>query len=504
MGKKMAERPSGSDPPGDSRITPPGEDMGPAGDTKIPPPDVSSLPQKELHVTDGANIKETIKNESQEVEDRGPAGDTKIPPPDVSSSSHEGQTTTVDGQTDDGQAVDRQTEGGQAVDGQTEGGQAVGGQAVGGQTEGGQTEGGQTEGGQTEGGQAAGGQAVDGQTDIINHDTSLCTTPKKEDVTPEDVRRDSEHHEASALQNSEQETTSPRQKASPREGKTEDREKEIENIGFNMQETPEAIATKKINNQIGTYFVAAVLIGLIAYLWLRSPPPEFSPQKNDAAVRFLNHIEKVETEFPNQRAELWKRSRIHLKRHLVTAQPTEPVSLILTAGFRAEKTLQCLARGMASAFSSTFNTSVLHINGSSKASHASDQVKLDIDRELQGAFEGGIPVAVIHRFEELPPGSTLIFYRYCDHENAAYKDTFLIFTVLLAEEEEIPAQIGLNAVEEMVDDHLQKKFLSHEHPVSYDVMDLDKYGGLWSRISHLILPVAAEERIEREGCRAHA
>uniref|UniRef100_A0A3B4ZX55 Torsin-1A-interacting protein 1/2 AAA+ activator domain-containing protein n=1 Tax=Stegastes partitus TaxID=144197 RepID=A0A3B4ZX55_9TELE len=249
-------------------------------------------------------------------------------------------------------------------------------------------------------------------------------------------------------------------------------------------------------------FVAVIVVALVAVSVQYLLQPESPPQKSDVRQIdiFLKQMEEVKTKFPNQRAEVWNRSRIHLKRHLQTAQPTEPVSLILTAGLRAERTLHCLARGLASAFSSALNASVLHIDGASKASEDSDQVKLDIDSKLQGAFEGDKPVAVIHRFEELPPGSTLIFYRYCDHENAAYKKTFLIFTVLLGEEQEIPAEIRLSAVEEMVDDHLQKKFLSHGHPVSFDRMDLDKYGGLWSRISHLILPVAAEDRMEHEGC----
>ncbi|XP_047231096.1 torsin-1A-interacting protein 2-like isoform X2 [Girardinichthys multiradiatus] len=250
-------------------------------------------------------------------------------------------------------------------------------------------------------------------------------------------------------------------------------------------------------------FMAVVVVVLVAILtqhFLQSKSP---PQKNDLrqVEVFLKRMEEVKTRFPNQRAELWSRSEIHLKRHLQTSQPAEPVSLILTSGFKAEKTMRCLARDVASAFSTALNASVLHIDGASKAGQDSDQVKLDIDRNLEGAFQGDKPVAVIHRLEELPPGSTLIFYRYCDHENAAYKKTFLIFTVLLGDEEEIQDKIRLSVVEEMVDDHLQKRFLSHSHPVSFDRMDLNKYGGLWSRISHLILPVAAEERIEHEGCK---
>lgn len=244
--------------------------------------------------------------------------------------------------------------------------------------------------------------------------------------------------------------------------------------------------------------MTVVLVAILARHLITETPPQIDDiQQVDI---FLKQLEKVKTQFPNQRVDLWKRSRIHLQRHLQTAQPTEPVSLILTAGLRAERTLHCLARGLASAFSFALNASVLHIDGTSIASQDSDQVKLDIDNELQRAFEGDKPVAVIHRFEELPPGSTLIFYRYCDHENAAFKKTFLIFTVLLGEEEAIPAKIRLSVVEEMVDDHLQKKFLTHNHPISFDKMDLDKYGGLWSRISHLILPVTSEDKFESEGC----
>lgn len=278
----------------------------------------------------------------------------------------------------------------------------------------------------------------------------------------------------------------------------DDQEKDVEIIGPTIQDIPEPT----VPGGSRRYLVAVSIVVFVAILVQHLLQPDSPPQKKDVRQIdiFLKQMEKVKTGFPNQRAELWNRSRIHLQRHLQTAQPTEPVSLILTAGLRAERTLHCLAQGLASAFSSALNASVLHIDGASKASEDSDQVKLDIDSKLQGAFEGDKPVAVIHRFEELPPGSTLIFYRYCDHENAAYKKTFLIFTVLLGEEEEVPAKIRLSAVEEMVDDYLQKKFLSHGHPVSFDKMDLDKYGGLWSRISHLILPVAAEDRIEHEGC----
>lgn len=224
-------------------------------------------------------------------------------------------------------------------------------------------------------------------------------------------------------------------------------------------------------------------------------------QKNVNVVDvFIERMEKVKSTFPNQRPELWKRSQIHISRHLKTVNPTEPVSLILTSGRAGERTLRCLSQRLAKAFSSALNSSVLDIDGRSKASQDSDQVKLDIDSELKEAFGGKKLAAVIHRFEELPPGSTLIFYRYCDHENAAYKKVFLVFTVMLDALEEVPFNESLARVEDMVHEQIKRKFVSSDKSAVFNQMDVDKLSGLWSRISHLILPVAGEEKIEQQGC----
>ena len=243
------------------------------------------------------------------------------------------------------------------------------------------------------------------------------------------------------------------------------------------------------------------MVGILAVL---ASFVQLQPQLEQKALPqvdiFLREMTLLKNRFHGQRPELWSRSRIHLARHLRTARPTEPVSLILAAGRSAERTLYCLAQGLAAAFSTAHNASVLRIDGAATAGQDSDQVKMDIDNKLQGAFGGGDrPAAVIHRFEELPPSSTLIFYRYCDHENAAYKKTFLLFTVLL-EELELVAEMRLSAVEELVDDELQRKFLSARGSVAFDRMDRDKYSGLWSRISHLILPVTRQQMVEQEGC----
>ncbi|XP_072537795.1 torsin-1A-interacting protein 1 isoform X2 [Salminus brasiliensis] len=248
---------------------------------------------------------------------------------------------------------------------------------------------------------------------------------------------------------------------------------------------------------IGATFTT--VIAVLAIWFLGAEPPPVQKTFNLVDV-FRHEMDKVQSSFPSQHKELWRRSRIHLQRHLQMSHPSEPVSLILTSGRGAEKTLGCLAQRLAAAFSTARNASALDIDGLSKTTEDSDQVKLDIDKALREAFDGGKQAVVIHRFEELPPGSTLIFYRYCDHENAAYKNVFLAFTVLLEEELEVPPNVSLGMVEEVVQDYLKEKFVSSDRTAMFNQMDVDKLSGLWSRISHLILPVSAEETVEQHGC----
>ncbi|KAJ8376118.1 hypothetical protein SKAU_G00066980 [Synaphobranchus kaupii] len=269
----------------------------------------------------------------------------------------------------------------------------------------------------------------------------------------------------------------------------------------NLQEKQDDSRPEDLSKILPTIIGVLVIAVFIGVFYFNGSSAQPEPREEPSSVDiFRREFDRMKSSFPSQRAELWKRSKIHLEKHLQTAEPTEPVSMILTSGRGAERTLRCLANRMAAAFSTALGASVLHIEGADMAALESDQVKLDIDEKLRGAFEGDRRAAVIHRFEELPPGSTLIFYRYCDHENAAYKGAFLTFTVLL-EEDEVKSHLSLGAVEEIVQDHIQDKFLSSVHPASFDKMDMDKFSGLWSRISHLILPVAVEEYIEEQGCR---
>ena len=165
--------------------------------------------------------------------------------------------------------------------------------------------------------------------------------------------------------------------------------------------------------------IVAILIHHLLY-----PKPDF----NFAKI-FENKIVELQFSFTNQTDRFWRILEKRGLAHLKNASPPQPLVLLLAAPPAAHSTVDCFAKKLAEGLDPEYKRMLATIDGREERSYPGEDTKKKMDDLLKRRFKEGHRAALVHHLELLPPPSPLLFYSYCDDQNAPNKHVAIIFTV---------------------------------------------------------------------------
>ena len=144
---------------------------------------------------------------------------------------------------------------------------------------------------------------------------------------------------------------------------------------------------------------------------------------------FANKIVELQSSFTNQTDRFWRILKNRGLAHLRNASPPQPLVLLLAAPPAAHSTVECFARKLAEGLDPEYKRMLATIDGREERNYPGEKAKKKMDELLITRFKNGHKAALIHHLELLPPPSPLLFYSYCDDQNAPNKHVAIIFTV---------------------------------------------------------------------------
>ena len=174
--------------------------------------------------------------------------------------------------------------------------------------------------------------------------------------------------------------------------------------------------------------IVAILLQRIIYPPL---PPDPKPPDFNFAKIFANKIVELQSSFTNQTDRFWRILEKRGLAHLKNPSPPQPLVLLLAAPPAAHSIVECFARKLAEALDPKHKRMLAMIDGREERSYPGEMAKKKMDDLLIGRFKEGHRAALVHHLELLPPPSPLLFYSYCDDQNAPHKHVAIIFTVHL-------------------------------------------------------------------------
>ena len=224
----------------------------------------------------------------------------------------------------------------------------------------------------------------------------------------------------------------------------------------------------------------AVLIGgavICLVVAINISPPEREMKSDFDFVKvFGSGVDQLQLSFTNQTERFWKILKNRGLAHLRNNNPSQPLVFLLAAPPPAHEWVDCLATKLAEKLDPRHKRSLAKIDGADEKGYPADQIKKKMDVYLKEKFLRDHRVAVIHHLELLPPPSPLLFYSYCDDQNAPHKHVAIIFTVHLPEEPS--PSLPPKEAEGTVEKYLSKEVWLRD--------DMDKVAALLSRIADTV------------------
>ena len=199
---------------------------------------------------------------------------------------------------------------------------------------------------------------------------------------------------------------------------------------------------------------------------------------------FENGLQELQTNFTSQTGRFWKILKSRGLAHLRTKSPRQPLVLLFMAPPSAHNVADCFTKKLAAKLDPKHSKELTTIDGKDYQTSPGHEAKEKLDKVLSGALQSGHRATLVNHLELLPPPSPLLFYSYCDNDNAPFKHVAILFTVHLPNEPDP----SLSAVET---EGLVEKFLSSE--VWSNAYNKDAVAALLSRITDTVVVLNGED-----------
>ena len=205
------------------------------------------------------------------------------------------------------------------------------------------------------------------------------------------------------------------------------------------------------------------------------------------AVKWMN----LQKSFKNQSRRFWTIIGSATRSVVSEIEPRDPAVILLVVPKNAIQSSRCFVRKYSAKVSGLFKqheNDVIHFNSLVYGDIKPDRVKMKIDQELEKGFRAGKKVAVIDHLESLAAEAAMIFYRFCDNDQAPFKRVTILLVLHLTEDE----------LSEENDRFVEEKLAALWEPI----MGEDKFRPLMSRIANSIAFLRPEspEVLAEIGC----